>query len=66
MHTGIAQTWSSRNEKLICVTLATSLFLFFAFQLVQFAFTTSATVDEPEHLLGRISALAMRRFRYQP
>ena len=44
---GISRTWNSRNERLIFVTLVTSLFLVFAFQLVYFAFTTSATVDEP-------------------
>ena len=49
---GISRTWNSRNERLIFVTLVTSLFLVFAFQLVYFAFTTSATVDEPAHLLA--------------
>ena len=48
----ISRTWISRNEKLIFVTLATSLFLVFAFQLVYFALATSATVDEPVHLFA--------------
>jgi hypothetical protein len=48
----ISRTWNSRNEKLIFATLATSLFLAFASQLVYFTFTTSATVDEPVHLLA--------------
>src|SRR5688500_20243010 len=48
----IFRTWSFRKERLIFVTLVTSLLLVFALQLVYFAFATSATVDEPVHLLA--------------
>lgn len=43
---------SPRNEKTIFAALSTFLFAAFSFQLVHHAVRTSATVDEPNHILA--------------
>src|SRR4030095_525530 len=47
-----ARTTRSQKEKFVFVTLTLGLFAVFAFQLFYHATRTSATVDEPDHILA--------------